>query len=146
MSRAAAARPLFILPLICRRFSVNTITKGWCRCHHPENIILPYFTPQIGVYTEFGIHPYGDNLMLFLESNNYSYMDFNPLLVSRFVRSKTLRNIKSDSLDAESIARYLMRVEYKPYPPSFYHINKLKSPRCFYHQLSIATKNLSKVV
>ena len=39
------------------QFSVNTVTKGWCQCHHPEYIISPYFTPFIGVYTEFGIHP-----------------------------------------------------------------------------------------
>ena len=70
---------------------------------------------------------YGENLKLFLESNQLSYMEFNPLLISRFVRSKSLRNTKTDSLDAESIARYIMTVEFKPYPPSFYHINKLKS-------------------
>ena len=70
---------------------------------------------------------YGENLKLFLESNQLSYMEFNPLLISRFVRSKSLRNTKTDSLDAESIARYIMTVEFKPYPPSFYHIDKLKS-------------------
>lgn len=70
---------------------------------------------------------YGENLKLFLESNQLSYMEFNPLLISRFVRSKSLRNTKTDSLDAESIARYLMTVEFKPYPSSFYHIDKLKS-------------------
>lgn len=70
---------------------------------------------------------YGENLKLFLESNQLSYMEFNPLLISRFVRCKSLRNTKTDSLDAESIARYIMTVEFKPYPPSFYHIDKLKS-------------------
>ena len=70
---------------------------------------------------------YGHNLKLFLESNNFSFMEFNPLLISKFVRSKSLRNTKTDSLDAQSIAQYLMTVEYKPYPPSFYHMDKLKS-------------------
>ena len=70
---------------------------------------------------------YGHNLKLFLESNNFSFMEFNPLLISRFVRGKSLRNTKTDSLDAQSIAQYLMTVEYKPYPPSFYHMDKLKS-------------------
>lgn len=70
---------------------------------------------------------YGHNLKLFLESNNFTFMEFNPLLVSRFVRSKSLRNTKSDSLDAQAIAQYLMTVEYKPYPPSFYHMDQLKS-------------------
>ena len=70
---------------------------------------------------------YGHNLKMFLETNNFSFMEINPLLISRFVRSKSLRNTKTDSLDAESIAQYLMTVEYKPYPPSFYHMDQLKS-------------------
>ena len=70
---------------------------------------------------------YGQNLKLFLESNGFTFMEFNPLLISRFVRSKSLRNTKTDSIDALSIARYVMTVEYKPYPPSFYHLDKLKS-------------------
>ena len=70
---------------------------------------------------------YGHNLKLFLEDNNFSFMEFNPLLISRFVRGKSLRNTKTDSLDAQSIAQYLMTVEYKPYPPSFYHMDQLKS-------------------
>ena len=70
---------------------------------------------------------YGHNLKLFLESNNFSFMEFNPLLIARFVRGKSLRKTKSDTLDAQSIAQYLMTVEYKPYPPSFYHMDKLKS-------------------
>ena len=70
---------------------------------------------------------YGQNLKMFLETNNFSFMEINPLLISRFVRSKSLRNTKTDSLDAESIAHYLMTVEYKPYPPSFYHMDQLKS-------------------
>lgn len=70
---------------------------------------------------------YGHNLKIFLENNNFSFMEINPLLISRFVRSKSLRNTKTDTLDAESIAQYLMTVEYKPYPPSFYHMDKLKS-------------------
>jgi len=70
---------------------------------------------------------YGHNLKMFLEANNFSFMEFNPLLISKFVRSKSLRKTKTDSLDAQSIAQYLMTVEYKPYPPSFYHMDQLKS-------------------
>ena len=54
-------------------------------------------------------------------------MEFNPLLINRFVRSKSLRKTKTDSIDALMIAQYLMTVEYKPYPPSFYTLEKLKS-------------------
>ncbi len=69
---------------------------------------------------------YGHNLKMFLETNNFSFMEFNPLLISRFVHGKSLRKTKTDSLDAQSIAQYLMTVEYKPYPPSFYHMDQLK--------------------
>lgn len=70
---------------------------------------------------------YGQNLKLFLESNGFSFMEVNPLLISKFVRSKSLRRTKTDPIDAHNIAQYLMTVEYKPYPPSFYHMDKLKS-------------------
>ena len=70
---------------------------------------------------------YGQNLKLFLEKNGFSFMEFNPVLVSRFVHGKSLRNTKTDPIDAGNIAHYLMTVEYKPYPPSFYHLDQLKS-------------------
>ena len=70
---------------------------------------------------------YGQNLKLFLENNGFTFMEFNPLLINRFVRSKSLRKTKTDSIDALMIARYLMTVEYKPYPPSFFTFEKLKS-------------------
>ena len=70
---------------------------------------------------------YGQNLKLFLENNSFSFMEFNPLLINQFVRSKSLRKTKTDSIDALMIAQYLMTVEYKPYPPSFYTLEKLKS-------------------
>ena len=38
-------------------------------------------------------------------------MEFNPLLINRFVRSKSLRKTKTDSIDALMIAQYLMTVE-----------------------------------
>ena len=96
---------------------------------------------------------YGHILKLFLEANNFSFMEINPLLISKFVRSKSLRKTKTDSLDAQSIAQYLMTVEYKPYPPSFYHMDQLKSLTRFRdslvrqhsRQLVELTNNLDKV-
>lgn len=70
---------------------------------------------------------YGENLKLFLESNNFTFMELNPLLVKRFVTGKSLRRTKSDQMDAINISEYLMTVEYKPCPESFYHIKALKS-------------------
>ena len=70
---------------------------------------------------------YGQNLKLFLEANGFSFMEFNPLLISRFISGQSLRNTRTDPICAHNIARYLMTVEYRPYPPSFYHLDKLKS-------------------
>ena len=78
---------------------------------------------------------YSMNLKLFLETNNFSFMEFNPLLINRFVKSKSLRKTKSDSIDCMMIARFLMTVEYKPHPSSFYHIEMLKSLTRFRNSL-----------
>lgn len=66
-------------------------------------------------------------LKLFLENNNFDYMELNPLLVHKFVSTLTLRRTKTDKKDASMISRYLMTIEYKPYVNKFYHINNLKS-------------------
>lgn len=70
---------------------------------------------------------YALNLKLFLEKNHYSFMEFNPVLLAKFNKSQTLRRTKTDAIDCSSIARWLMTVEYKPYPVGFYHTYSLKS-------------------
>ena len=70
---------------------------------------------------------YALNLKLFLEKAHYSFMEFNPALLSKFIHSQTLRKTKSDAIDCASIARYLMTMEYKPCTIGFYHMYSLKS-------------------
>ncbi len=70
---------------------------------------------------------YTSNLKRFLENAHYSFMESNPALISKFIHAQTLRKTKNDALDSQSIARWLMTVEYKPYPKGFYHIYSLKS-------------------
>ena len=70
---------------------------------------------------------YHFNLKLFLEANDFDYVEFNPLLVHKFVSNQSLRRTKTDKKDAKMIAKYLMTIDYKPYVNSFYHINNLKS-------------------
>lgn len=67
------------------------------------------------------------NLKLFLEKAHYSFMEFNPVLLAKFNKSQPLRCTKTDSIDCTSITRWLMTVEYKPYPKEFYHTYSLKS-------------------
>ena len=67
------------------------------------------------------------NLKLFLENAHYSFMEFNPVLLSKFNKSQTLRRTKTDAIDCAAIARWLMTVEYKPHPKGFYHTYSLKS-------------------
>ena len=70
---------------------------------------------------------YGMNLKLFLEKNNYSFMEFNPKLVKEFISGQTLRKTKTDKKDAYQITKYLISVDYKPHPKQFYHKYSLKS-------------------
>lgn len=46
---------------------------------------------------------YEQNLKLFLEANGFTFMEFNPLLVSRLVGSKTLRNTSDFLLHQMSV-------------------------------------------
>ena len=70
---------------------------------------------------------YGLNLKLFLEKEHYSFMEINPVLLSKFLKGQTLRKTKTDAIDSRSIAHWLMSVEYKPHPKEFYHMYSLKS-------------------
>ena len=70
---------------------------------------------------------YALNLELFLEKAQHSFMEVNPALISEYKKSTTLRRTKTDRVDCESIARWLMTVEYKPHSKGFYHAYSLKS-------------------
>ena len=111
--------------------SGEIITPSWSFTNDSAGFSqLKVLLDSLDAETRIGLEStghYGMNLKLFLEANNFSFMEFNPLLINRFVKSKSLRKTKSDSIDCMMIARFLMTVEYKPYPPSFYHIEKLKS-------------------
>lgn len=109
----------------------DVVTPSWSFSNDCEGFSLfKEFLTNLGSDIKIGFEStghYGQNLKLFLASNSFSFMEFNPLLISRFVHSKSLRKTKTDSIDSLIIAQYLMTVEYKPYPASFYHMDKLKS-------------------
>lgn len=111
--------------------SGEIITPSWSFTNDSEGFSqLKLLLDSLDSETRIGLEStghYGMNLKLFLETNNFSFMEFNPLLINCFVKSKSLRKTKSDSIDCVMIARYLMTVEYKPYLSSFYHSEKLKS-------------------
>lgn len=92
------------------------------------------FLDLLKPYDKFNVHigleatgHYGLNLKLFLEKNNYSFMEFNPLLVKEFSKSLSLRRTKTDKVDAIVICQKLMSVPYKPNSKLFYHKYSLKS-------------------
>lgn len=109
----------------------DVVTPSWSFTNDCEGFsLLKNHLSSLGTEIKIGFEAtghYGQNLKLFLESNNLSFMEFNPLLISRFIRSKSLRKTKTDAIDAIMIAQYLMTIEYKPCPQSFYTIDKLKS-------------------
>lgn len=72
---------------------------------------------------------YALNLELFLENAHHSFMEVNPVLIKEYKKSTTLRRTKTDSVDCESIARWLMTVEYKPHSPpqlQIFQLDKLE--------------------
>lgn len=90
------------------------------------------------------------NLMLFLEETGFSFMEFNPALVKKFISTTTLRKTKTDKKDAMAITKYLMSVDYKPYPKQFYHKYALKSltrrREAFVHQRSYFKVELTNIL
>lgn len=93
---------------------------------------------------------YHFNLMLFLEENDFSFMEFNASLVKKFILTTTLRKTKTDKKDAISITKYLISVDYKPYPKQFYHKYALKSltrrREAFVHQRSYFKVELTNIL
>lgn len=86
----------------------------------------PYDNSNVHISLEATEH-YGLNLKLFLEKNNYSFMEFNPLLIKEFAKSLSLRKTKTDKVDATIICQKLMSVLYKPNSKLFYHSYSIKS-------------------
>lgn len=87
---------------------------------------------------------YGSNLKIFLEENNFSFMEINPILISRFSKATTLRRTKTDKIDARLIALYLSTIDYKPYPTKSYHVRNLKS-LCRTRELLVKQRSLQLV-
>lgn len=90
------------------------------------DLLKPYDNSNVHIGLEATGH-YGLNLKLFLEKNNYSFMEFNPLLIKEFAKSLSLRKTKTDKVDATIICQKLMSVPYKPNSKLFYHSYSIKS-------------------
>ncbi len=110
--------------IIRNSFSFTNDQPGFNTLRDVLNSLDPSQEKRIGL--EATGH-YGSNLKIFLEDNNFSFMEFNPILISRFSKATTLRRTKTDKIDAHLIALYLSTVDYKPYPIKSYHIRNLKS-------------------
>ena len=90
------------------------------------DLLKPYDNDNVHIGLDATGH-YGLNLKLFLEKNNYTFMEFNPLLVKEFKKSLSLRRTKTDKVDATIICQKLMSVPYKPNSKLFYHKYSIKS-------------------
>ena len=78
-------------------------------------------TQEIRIGLEATGH-YGNNLKIFLYDNNFSFMEFNPVLSERFRQVTSLRKTKTDKLDAHLISKMLLTYDYKTYSLSLIHI------------------------
>lgn len=104
--------------------TIQNNQEGFCRLESILNELDENQEIRIGL--EATGH-YGTNLKLFLVKAHHSFAEFNPVLLHQFSKGKSLRKTKTDKIDAKSIARYLMTVEYKPHSTEFYHMYSLKS-------------------
>ena len=109
--------------VIIENLSFENNKKGFQKF---ADLLKPYDNSNVHIGLEATGH-YGLNLKLFLEKNNYSFMEFNPLLVKEFYKSLTLRKTKTDKVDAIVITQKLMSVPYKPNSKLFYHKYSIKS-------------------
>lgn len=62
---------------------------------------------ESGVCLEATGH-YGRNLIAFLEGHGYEVFEVNPLLTANWRRATSVRKAKSDAIDAEALARWLL--------------------------------------
>ena len=109
----------------------DVVTPSWSFTNDREGFLqLQTFLCSLNDEKRIGFEStghYAVNLKQFLEENDFSFVEFNPVLLKRFVSGKTLRRTKTDTIDALNIARYIMTAEYEPYPLPLYHLDELKS-------------------
>lgn len=109
--------------IIVENLSFENTKKGFQQF---LDLLKPYDNSNVHIGLEATGH-YGLNLKLFLEKNNYTFMEFNPLLVKEFSKSLSLRKTKTDKVDAVTITQKLLSVPYKPNLKLFYHKYSMKS-------------------
>lgn len=109
--------------IIVENLSFENTKKGFQQF---LDLLKPYDNSNVHIGLEATGH-YGLNLKLFLEKNNYTFMEFNPLLVKEFSKSLSLRKTKTDKVDAMTISQKLLSVPYKPNSKLFYHKYSMKS-------------------
>lgn len=88
--------------------------------------LKPYNKSEVHIAFEATGH-YSLNLELFLNSQGYSFMKTNPLVVHQFLKARSLRRTKTDKADSFTMASYLMAVPYNPNSNLLYNIYTLKS-------------------
>ena len=89
--------------VIVENLSFENTQKGFQQF---SDLLKPYDNSNVHIGLEATGH-YGLNLKLFLEKNNYSFMEFNPLLIKEFAKSLSLRRTKTDKVDANIICQKL---------------------------------------
>jgi transposase len=113
-------------------FSFTNDAKGFSQFQRELELNGGSANTRIG-FESTGNYPI--NLKLFLERIGYDFMEINPLLISEYIKSKTLRKTVTDQICARYIAMYLSDNEYKPHPANFYNNFALKQLTRFRHSL-----------
>jgi len=88
---------------------------------------------------------YSVNLVAFLRSNGIELVVFNPLQVSQYRKSQSLRKTKTDKVDAKYIAQLVMSADPNPVTIS-YQISELKALTRNRHRLVFGQTQLKQKV
>lgn len=88
--------------------------------------LKPYINVECRIAFEATGH-YSVNLELFLIDQGISFMKLNPIIISKFLKAKSLRKTKTDKAYSLAIANYLASVTYKPNSSILYQTYTLKS-------------------
>lgn len=92
--------------ILSKHFQFANTYQGFQKLkEHLETLEIP--TSELHIALEDTGH-YADNLVAFLQKVGYPTFTYNPLLIKEFVKSLTLRKLKTDKKDALSIARKLL--------------------------------------
>lgn len=111
-----------------KHFTIPNSMEGYKKLLSEIRLAKEFFNDS---YVRIGLEStghYSRNILYFLILKEYSVTLINPLLTNMDRKASSVRKTKTDSIDAKTICKFLLRnqIDFKPYTLSSYHIDELK--------------------